>query len=421
MNKFIKIIIIAFIISISSVNNSQAQLKVDAGRLFNEIKDTFSEYSKKAQEKVDEVLGDKQGNLLGNGNEARESLGVISKKRDEIKKGKKRKSEEPKEVEYDDVRGSQDEEPDAGYDEIEETTDEEVATSNTYKMLELQNQKKTIASETDNLIKAEELRLNGELAKIDNNTKVYEEQLKAAKNDKEKEDLNKKISTAPEMKQSLTDVFEQNKQKHLQEQEQKLAEIEAKIKELNEKDEAEKKSNIKEKVTSIFDREEPDTEALFAEVGNQLFIPEDKPETSSAVKQVRDFRASEAATVNKNVFARALEIKSELDAHNEIVESIAETTRAQEGSNSSVAIGENLEIEEMQAVLNNIELILLDLKQASINDLAKIPEYKRKNIGNSELQVLNFCDYIYNKDDFKASFDGGSSADSINETIGGMR
>ncbi len=129
------------------------------------------------------------------------------------------------------------------------------------------------------------------------------------------------------------------------------------------------------------------------------FIPEDQPITTETRKKVMEYRQKTRALDTIKAVNAALFIKKDLDASNEQADNTKAKADTSEGFSTKPAMGIQLKIDEIKALLKYTKLLMADMKMRTAMDLAAMSEVMKLRNPNNDITSFNLDDYKYEKSD----------------------
>lgn len=129
------------------------------------------------------------------------------------------------------------------------------------------------------------------------------------------------------------------------------------------------------------------------------FIPADTPITVESRKKVMDYRKKVQALDTIKAVNAALFIKKDLDASNEQGDKTKEKADTSEGFSTKPAMGIQLKIDEIKALLKYTKLLMADMKMKTATDLAGMSEVMKLRNPDKDITSFNLDDYKYKKSD----------------------
>ncbi|MGN0914426.1 MAG: hypothetical protein ACI4OW_05990 [Alphaproteobacteria bacterium] len=129
------------------------------------------------------------------------------------------------------------------------------------------------------------------------------------------------------------------------------------------------------------------------------FIPADTPITDESRKKVMDYRKKIQALDTIKAVNTALFIKKDLDASNEQGDKTKEKADTSESFSTKPAMGIQLKIDEIKALLKYTKLLMADMKMKTATDLAGMSEVMKLRNPDKDITSFNLDDYKYKKSD----------------------
>ncbi len=129
------------------------------------------------------------------------------------------------------------------------------------------------------------------------------------------------------------------------------------------------------------------------------FIPADVPVTSESHKKVMDYRKKVQALDTIKAVNAALFIKKDLETSNEAGDKAKEKADTSEGFSTKPAMGIQLKIDQIKALLKYTKLLMADMKMKTATDLAAMSEVMKLRNPDKDITSFNLDDYKYNKSD----------------------
>ncbi len=271
-------------------------------------------------------------------------------------------------------------------------------TQSAQEILKLQNEKKELEDTIEQEIFAQVTEITGKINALQQNN--------AALRQKIQEEPDKKS----EYKASI--VANESKIKELNEESQQIStnvksQYSSQLSALDEQISA-AKSKASEAALGILSENADKLKGLFGgdaaakelnKTVDNNFIPADTPITDESRKKVMDYRKKIQALDTIKAVNTALFIKKDLDASNEQGDKTKEKADTSESFSTKPAMGIQLKIDEIKALLKYTKLLMADMKMKTATDLAGMSEVMKLRNPDKDITSFNLDDYKYKKSD----------------------
>lgn len=137
-----------------------------------------------------------------------------------------------------------------------------------------------------------------------------------------------------------------------------------------------------------------DSEKSLNETVSKNYLDENEAEDAENTTRIKTYRTYVAAQDVLNVFPKAVALKQGLDEENTETEKLAARTGALDGSVSAVNMGTQVSIKNIMAMAKYVEIMLLDMKRRTSEDLASIESVKQTQ-PSDDITSFNLDNYIY--------------------------
>ena len=271
-------------------------------------------------------------------------------------------------------------------------------TQSAQEILKLQNEKKELEDTIEQEIFAQVTEITGKINALQQNNAA----------------LRQKIQEEPDKKSEYeaSIVANESKIKELNEESQQIStnvksQYSSQLSALDEQISAAKSKASEEAMGALSDNADKlkgllggdaAAEELNQTVDNN-FIPADTPITVESRKKVMDYRKKVQALDTIKAVNAALFIKKDLDASNERGDKTKEKADTSEGFSTKPAMGIQLKIDEIKALLKYTKLLMADMKMKTATDLAGMSEVMKLRNPDKDITSFNLDDYKYSKSD----------------------
>lgn len=271
-------------------------------------------------------------------------------------------------------------------------------TQSAQEILKLQNEKKELEDTIEQEIFAQVTEITGKINALQQNNAA----------------LRQKIQEEPDKKSEYeaSIVANESKIKELNEESQQIStnvksQYSSQLSALDEQISAAKSKASEEAMGALSDNADKlkgllggdaAAEELNQTVDNN-FIPADTPITVESRKKVMDYRKKVQALDTIKAVNAALFIKKDLDASNEQGDKTKEKADTSEGFSTKPAMGIQLKIDEIKALLKYTKLLMADMKMKTATDLAGMSEVMKLRNPDKDITSFNLDDYKYSKSD----------------------
>lgn len=271
-------------------------------------------------------------------------------------------------------------------------------TQSAQEILKLQNEKKELEDTIEQEIFAQVTEITGKINALQQNNAA----------------LRQKIQEEPDKKSEYeaSIVANESKIKELNEESQQIStnvksQYSSQLSALDEQISAAKSKASEEAMGALSDNADKlkgllggdaAAEELNQTVDNN-FIPADTPITVESRKKVMDYRKKVQALDTIKAVNAALFIKKDLDASNEQGDKTKEKADTSEGFSTKPAMGIQLKIDEIKALLKYTKLLMADMKMKTATDLAGMIEVMKLRNPDKDITSFNLDDYKYKKSD----------------------
>lgn len=388
MKNYSSLIIASFVLLFFS-SPVEALLKIDVGGSAAEITKTVSGYVESAKKKMDESVAIQTAIIYGKGaiEFAKQAKEVKEIADDKIAKAKAIK---------DNPLGN-------GIDFISDLTEDEKFQQVTNKITEktadaiglgdLQEKKDKLTEDINKKISAEQKTVQNKIAVYDKNNAKLQQMIKD--DPKRAEEYKLQIDKNNAEKKALETGLELSTKKLSAESLASLTDVNSQLGSLNDKLQsaatAAKNKVEKELTDKVLGF---DSGGALNETVSKNYIGKDDIEDNSSITQVQSYRRYIAVQDVVDVGAKVVPIKQKLDDSNVETKKYANRVGAMEGSISAINMDTQVKVQNVKALAQYLEVMLLDLKMRSSGDLASIEENKIREPG-ADITSFNLDEYIY--------------------------
>ena len=137
-----------------------------------------------------------------------------------------------------------------------------------------------------------------------------------------------------------------------------------------------------------------DSEKSLNETVSKNYLGENEAEDAENTTRIKTYRTYVAAQDVLNVFPKAVALKQGLDEENTETGKLAARTGALDGSVSAVNMGTQVSVKNIMAMAKYVEIMLLDMKRRTSEDLASIESVKQTQ-PSDDITSFNLDNYIY--------------------------